>query len=195
MYEPLDGATPIDRDDMKGLILHLTTQAELNEAEAANILAARIRAVDDRRLRRILLTPLGLRTLHGYMFNQVWEWAGRYRVNDPSIGSDWSLIPEEVAQLCEDAAAWHVHGSYDWPERAIRFHHRLVKIHPFVNGNGRHARLVADLMLRYHGLQELEWPADRTAYISALRSADDHEYRPLLELVRPLSPPSEGDLP
>jgi len=193
MDDPGNGFTPVDRDDLAGLIPHVTTQSELNEVEAANILDARVRAVSDRGLRRTLLTPRALCRLHRMMFDRVWTWAGRFRTRDPNIGSDWEMIPDEVAQLCADVRAWLEYRTYDWPTRAVRFHHRLVRIHPFPNGNGRHARLAADLLLHYNGRAMLNWAIDRSAYISALQSAEDHDYRPLLELIRPLGTTTRGD--
>ncbi len=189
------GTTPIHRDDLSGLIPHITSRTELNEVEAENILSARVAAVNDRRLRRSLLTPPGLCRLHRMMFDRVWTWAGVFRTHDLNIGVDWRSIPERLALLCADVMSWNEFESYPWTERAIRFHHRLAQVHPFSNGNGRHARLAANLLLHYNGCAMLDWNLDRGVYISALRSADDHDYRPLLGLIRPLKPTTEEERP
>jgi fido (protein-threonine AMPylation protein) len=82
--------------------------------------------------------------------------------------------------------------TYPTDEIGVRFHHRLVFIHPFPQGNGRHARLAADLLIVSLGNTRFSWgsanlvePAGaRASYIRALRSADGHEIEPLLSFAR-----------
>jgi len=126
------------------------------------------------------------------MFGDTWRWAGRYRTRDTNIGAAWERIPERVRELCGDASYQRAHGVYPVDAFVARFHHRLVQIHPFPNGNGRHARLIADLLLADAGRAAFTWGAAdlgadggaRAAYLAALRAADGGDYDPLLEFVR-----------
>jgi len=114
------------------------------------------------------------------MFNQTWEWAGRFRTVDTNIGHPWQQIPEAMLNLCADVSYRVGHANNDWDDVAIRFHHRLVLIHPFPNGNGRHARIATDLLLQINKQQPFTYgaeslPADGSArreYLAALREAD-----------------------
>jgi Fic-DOC domain mobile mystery protein B len=125
------------------------------------------------------------------MFDRTWGWAGRYRTSDKNIGVPWASISVEVQKLVDDGRFWFEERTYPPVEAALRLHHRLVKTHPFPNGNGRHARLWADLLLGQHGHPPIEWRnrdlnsdgAARKAYISALRAADQNDYALLLELL------------
>lgn len=188
-YPP--GATPLSADDLEGIIPgHIATQGELNAWEQQNILEARVQLA--RRRPRDLLTDDALRYIHGLMFNRTWRWAGEYRHSDTNIGVDWALIPERVRVLCGDARYQQEHGTYSVDEFGARFHHRLVAIHPFPNGNGRHARLVTDLLLESMGETPFSWGREglneagvaRNAYLQALRAADGGDYELLLGFVR-----------
>jgi Fic-DOC domain mobile mystery protein B len=127
------------------------------------------------------------------MFGKVWRWAGNYRQSDKNIGVDWPQIAVHLRQLLDDVKYWIDHDTYPSDEIATRFHHRLVLIHLFPNGNGRHARVITDFLLE-RVLEEdpFTWGSGnlmeeykiRDRYIEALRSADDHDYEPLLEFVR-----------
>lgn len=191
-----EGATPIG--DAEGLLLPGTsTMADLSAAEAANVLAAAGKRLKRRHnpARRWLTEEL-VRTLHGEMYGEVWEWAGRYRDVELNIGVPAHRIREEVQKLCDDAWFWDSRPA-DIPviERACRVHHRLAWIHPFRNGNGRHARLLADIYLRAHGLPLPLWPSDdiaresgvRQSYIAALKAADAQDFEPLTRLVEKFS--------
>lgn len=178
-YPP--GATPPSHEEQEQLIPPLQTQGELNEFEARNIAQAIDWSRRNPSLRRDLLTPGGLCRLHREMFGETWRWAGRYRERDANIGKPWHQIGQQVAQLCGDARYWVDNLTWPWPELAVRFHHRLVSIHPFPNGNGRHARLAADLLLEFNGQPVLPWGkcrldrsgAQRDEYIAGLREADE----------------------
>lgn len=177
LFDTSDGNTPIDDDEAHALRLSwVRTRGDLNDAEAANIAAARraIRSpsVDD------MLDDLWLRRLHQRMFGDVWSWAGTYRLSERNIGIDWTEIPAAVRALVEDCRTW---ASFDRTEGPVaRFHHRLVAIHPFPNGNGRHARAAADYLAQALGLPAPTWGANtydntkdlRAAYLGALRTAD-----------------------
>lgn len=191
LYYP-PGATPLEPEDLENLVVEVTTQGELDRAEARNIIKAVQWANGNTRLRKDLLTVPGLLRLHRHMLGETWRWAGRYRNKNTNIGTDYPLIREEVPQICGDARYWVENDTYPWPELAIRFHHRLVKTHPFVNGNGRHARLAADLLLEYDGHAVLPWggtelvkaSSERDEYLAALREADQNDYERLVRFAQ-----------
>lgn len=187
MFEYPPGATPIDADEADGLIPgHITTQAGLNEWEQANIAAA-VAWVRTARLDPFDL--LAVKSLHKRMFDCTWTWAGQLRRTEKTIG----VAPEEVAvrarDLLDDGRYWFRHGTFAPRACALRLHHRLVWVHLFSNGNGRHARLWANWVLVRAGEPPIDWGGDlddagahRSAYIASLRAADGGDYRPLVEL-------------
>jgi Fic-DOC domain mobile mystery protein B len=189
------GATPIDEDEAQDLIpKHVSTRSELDELEEENIREGLIWAL--RRLtnksRSDVLSEAFLYELHDRMFGGVWKWGGEVRKTDKNIGVDKSVIRVEVRKLIEDARHWSDNEVFDADELAIRFHHRLVSIHPFPNGNGRHGRMMADLLARKSGRPAFSWGGAslsntselRSAYISALRHADEGDFVPLLKFAR-----------
>lgn len=192
MLDPLEdeASTPLTREEMEALIpSYITLRKELNAAEHANILNAEEWAYA--RKRPVLSEPF-LKTLHKHMFDRVWRWAGAFRSSDRNIGvPPWQIGPE-LRTLLEDSHYWARYGTYRPDEMAARFHHRLGAIHPFPNGNGRHARLATDLWLAAQGLPSFTWGRiglldasdTRRAYVAALRAADTHDYQPLLGFVR-----------
>jgi Fic-DOC domain mobile mystery protein B len=188
---PGDGHTALTDEDREGLLpSYILTRGELNDAEQRNIIAAtlRRRPPDANRL----LDDGYLRKLHRAMFGQVWAWAGQYRLRETNIGVDHLLIQVKVRDLVDDARAWIEFSTYEPDELAVRFHHRLVAIHPFPNGNGRHSRVAADYLVRALGNAPFSWGAVqvtttaglRASYLSALRAADAHDISPLLEFAR-----------
>lgn len=187
-----EGATPLDEDYRQDLIPDIQLQSELNEFEQKNIVEALMWATQNARFQKKLLSASGLCKIHQKMFDSTWRWAGCYRRRDANIGLAWRYVPENVILLCQDAEYWIIHEVYDWPERAVRFHHRLVQIHPFPNGNGRHARLAANLMLEYNNQPILPWGGvhleksgnARSKYISALQEADRGSYDQLILFSR-----------
>ncbi|MGI8618803.1 MAG: mobile mystery protein B [Gemmatimonadaceae bacterium] len=188
-------ATPIDRNEIDGLIPeHLETQAELNQWEAVNIAdaerwASQLPAVD-------VLSTMNLKDLHRRMFSETWQWAGAYRTSDKNISPyHWTRVPELMENLVANTRARFETsdpspGALD--EIAARFHHQLVHIHPWPNGNGRHARLATDLLLRSWDRPPFTWggsenqgDADlRARYVTALRHADAGDYSSLNRFVR-----------
>ncbi len=186
-----EGATEIDADEAADLIPDLSLRSELNEFEALNIAQAQVWARRSRLMRSELLTDRALRELHRRMFGRVWRWAGSYRRTEKNIGAAPYLISSRVRGLAGDAAAWLEFGSYPDLEICARFHHRLVAIHPFPNGNGRHARLAADLLAEQLGRKALSWGAGcieaigplRARYLTALRSADAGDIAPLVGFI------------
>ncbi len=191
-FEYPEGATPIDPDEAQGLLLpHIRTRAELDRWEQENITEAEEAVF--RRRQKDVLTEKYVRTLHKKMFGTVWRWAGEFRRSQKNIGIDWMQVPVSLRQLFNEVNGWLEYGAYPPDEIAARFHHRLVAIHPFSNGNGRHARLMADIVLVHLlGQERYSWGQEnltnagdcRRRYIEALRSADLHDYGPLLAFVR-----------
>ena len=126
------------------------------------------------------------------MFSDVWGWAGRYRTSDTNIGIESMYIAAAVRDVTDDATAWVEHETYEPDELAVRFHHRLVAIHPFVNGNGRHSRISADLLITNLGCDAFSWGSNlgvsteqlRQHYLAALRAADAGEIDDLVTFAR-----------
>lgn len=195
MVDPLvpegDGHTPLTDEEREGLLpSYISTRGELNDAEQRNIAAAFLRRRSPSA--EVLLHDSYLRELHRAMFVDVWKWAGHYRLTERNIGIDPTQIPVLVRDLVDDARTWVEDTTFEPDEIAVRFHHRLVAIHPFPNGNGRHGRAAANYLVRALGSGEFSWGAQatrttselRTAYLSALRAADRHEIQPLIEFAR-----------
>ena len=188
-----DGNTPLSVEEQADLIPNLATREELNEWERQNILEAYAWALDPKNLsRHDHLTEPYVRELHLRMFDQTWKWAGRYRTTEKNIGIPHYQIRDSLAGLLNDVRYWLDHRTYGPDEIAVRFHHRLVFIHPFANGNGRHARLMADLLAQKQGRPVFTWGgADivragdfRRSYIDALRAADKNDIQLLLIFAR-----------
>lgn len=187
-----DGATPLDESETFGLKqFWISNRDHLNELEFANI----SRALADRYWHRLstseILDDLVLRQLHKAMFSNVWEWAGKYRTTEKNIGCDSREISVRVRELCQSAKLWF-NGGMPIDEAGCKFHFDLVAIHPFANGNGRHARAATNLLLESVGSTPFTWgrtelltPSEtRSTYISALRAADRGDLGPLLAFVR-----------
>lgn len=189
------GATPLDADELASLIpAHLTTQSELNEWEQLNIGEGDKWA---RKQRKDILGEDFLRQLHRRMFGETWKWAGEFRKSDKNIGVDWRYIGVELKKLFDDVRYQIEHATFAADEIAVRFHHRLVAIHAFPNGNGRHARLMADLLAERLGRPRFTWGSRRLVnesltdaspvrhdYIAALQAADARDIAPLLAFAR-----------
>lgn len=188
-YPP--GATPLDADELTGLIpKHISTQAELNEWEQLNILQGE--AWGRKQQRKELLDEAFVRQLHKQMFGETWVWAGTFRNSGKNIGIDWQQIAIRLRDLLADIRYQIDNHTFPPDEIAVRFHHRLVSIHAFPNGNGRHARLLADLLAIKLGQPRFTWGskslveanATRERYIQALQAADKHDYKLLCEFAR-----------
>jgi Fic-DOC domain mobile mystery protein B len=186
------GATPIDPDEAEGLLLtHITTLGELNRWELDNILAAK--AWLEKTGPTDILNEKFIKALHSRMFGNVWKWAGQYRQSDKNIGGSWYQVPMSLRNLCDDTTVW-IELMDESPDLiAVRFHHRLVSVHPFPNGNGRHAREMTNLLLKNilnhseftWGRESLSEPGSmRKQYIESLHAADEGNYEPLLRFVR-----------
>jgi len=190
-FEEPDGATPLEHEEREGLrFSHVSTRAELNELEQANIEEG-LRWLSRQRKPDVLSEKF-IRQLHIKLFGDVWKWAGQFRKTEKSIGIDPHLIGTELKKFLDDVQYWVDHQTYPAQELAMRFHHRLVWIHLFPNGNGRHARVMTDALLEkvlgqapvnWRGSEEITESQRRQQYIEALRKADARDYRALLAFV------------
>lgn len=192
-----EGATPLSPDDMLGLKhKHIETREQLNELEAANILQGQIWAS---KLKAPTLETIFDRDfvthLHIELFGDVWDWAGQFRIRELNIGVEPRNILVELHNFLEDAKCWIEFNHFEPLELSARIQHRLVQIHPFVNGNGRHSRIFTDIV-RVYLLKErpMKWAeakledmtAERSAYISGLRKADGGDVSEFVEYLRKL---------
>ncbi|MER9232912.1 mobile mystery protein B [Mesorhizobium sp. M0622] len=187
-----EGATPLDPNELGGLkYKHITTQGELDELEQVNI-ASGLRWLARTRRKDILSDDFAIE-LHRRLFGDVWDWAGAFRKTGKNIGVDPTQIGAQLRGLMDDAQYWAANGTYSATEAAVRLHHKLVFIHPFANGNGRHARIMADVVLdKVYGTGPIDWTAGsdlqkinerRIEYIAALKAADAHDVGPLLAFI------------
>lgn len=190
LFQEPEDATPLTPEERADLIpAHVAYRAELNTAEQENIVRGQDWALARK---RDLLSEKFIKDLHRRMLGDVWRWAGKFRTTERNLGVPYFEIPMAVHELVEDAKTWVEHKTYAPDEIAVRFHHRLVKIHPFPNGNGRHARLMADLLVMSLGGERLTWgranlqhASDvRRQYIEALRAGDNHDCGPLMRFAR-----------
>ena len=192
MFEEPEGATPLGPDEMMGIrFQHITTREELDELEQANIIEG-LQWVARRRQGDILQEDF-IRALHMRLFSEVWDWAGSFRQREMNIGIDPLQIAVQLRILLDNARFWADENVYTPLEAGARFHHRMVQIHPFPNGNGRHARIAADIFLdNYYDHPPIDWAGGfdlqvanerRNAYIMALGSADAGEFAQLLSFV------------
>jgi len=186
-----DGATPLDPDEIDGLKLkYINTRGELDRWEQENIQDAL--AWLDRRRKSDILNEEFICQLHEKMFGKVWKWAGEFRRTNKNIGVQWTGVSAELRQLLGDMKYWVENDTYSKTEIGYRFHHKLVWIHLFPNGNGRHARMMADVLLTdVFGFEAFTWGSGnltnagtiRKQYIKALKAADIADYSLLKEFV------------
>lgn len=188
------GQTPITEEEIDDLrIKTISTKADLDEFEQKNIEIAvewtmkHTSSIDE------ILSIEFIKEVHRRMFNKVWNWAGKFRKTNKNIGVDKRNIYIELAKLANDVKFWIENKTFSEDEIAIRFKYRLVKIHPFPNGNGRHSRLCANiLILDIFNKPEFTWGSHkhsttvetRKRYIDAIHSADNHNIIPLLTFAR-----------
>ncbi len=188
-FDADDSATPLTPEEREGLIpTYVTLKSELNELEQQNILEGDRWAFSRKRK---VLDETFLRGLHRRMFNRVWRWAGKYRTSERNLGIESYRIETELRQLVDDVRYWTENDTYGPDEIAVRFHHRLVSVHPFPNGNGRWSRLAGDLLVVSLGGTRFTWGSAnlragdvRRNYIAALQAADKHDLGPLIAFAR-----------
>lgn len=189
-----DGRLPITREERPRLLPSLSTRAQLDEVERLSIHGARLWAMRGAVLQRgDLLTESFVRELHRRMFGGIWRGAGRYRTTERDPGWEAHRIAEGVRMFLDDAEGWIRFLTYPADEAAVRLHYRLVAIHPWSNGDGRHSRLLADVVVASCGEKPLTWgsrqkwaepESARERYIRAMRAADAGDMAPLLEFAR-----------
>ena len=189
-----EGQTPLDEDEKEGLkIKSITTQNELDEFEQLNIEKAVEWTIHANLKPEKILTEKFIKNLHKKMYGDVWKWAGEFRKSDKNIGIKWTHIGVELKNLLGDTKYWMENKTYAPEEIAIRFKHRIVAIHCFPNGNGRHSRMMADIIIEsIFGKEIFSWhksnmvKADdtRKEYINALRKADNGDIYPLIEFAK-----------
>ena len=187
-----DGQIPLSPEELADLIPNLATKEELNEWERENILRGREWVLSDRSNPVDVCSDQYLRKLHRKMFDKTWKWAGHYRLAEKNIGVPVHQIREMLFRLLGDARYWIQNRTYSPDEIAVRFHHRLVFIHPFSNGNGRHARLIGDALVMKLGRPEFTWGSAslveqgeaRKRYLEVVKVADRGDIQPLLIFAR-----------
>lgn len=190
----IDRQTALDEDEKEGLLIKsISTRAELDEFEQQNIERAIAWTMKKRFKIKDILSEGFVRKLHKKMFDQTWRWAGEFRKSNKNIGVDKFQIGIELKYLLDDCLFWIENKSFDEDEIAIRLKHRMVHIHPFPNGNGRHSRLIADVLAEHgFGKPVFSWGSGQLApkselrsnYLQALFAADRDNYGPLMAFAR-----------
>lgn len=190
----IDGQTPLDEDEKDGLLIKsITNREELDEFEQQNIEKAMEWVLTKHFKKEYILSKEFICMVHYKMFDEVWAWAGKFRKTNKNIGIDKHLISTSLQSLIDDCLFWIAHKTYKAEEIVIRFKHRLVSIHCFCNGNGRHARLIADIIINHifkkpvftWGSKSLNIKTNaRISYIKAIKQADQGNIRPLMKFAK-----------
>jgi Fic-DOC domain mobile mystery protein B len=190
LHDEPDDATPLTPEEREGLIpSHVTFRRELNELEQQNILAADVWALQRR---HDPVSESFARKLHRRMFRKVWKWAGRYRTSNKNLGVDRTQIQPRLYEALDNIHFWVENKTFEPDEIAVRFHHALVAIHPFPDGNGRWSRLMADVLTVRLGQKRFTWGGSalrsldetRRIYVDALKAADNHDFSALIAFAR-----------
>ncbi len=194
IHDNPQGATPLTPDDAKGLMPKgVSTRGQLDQFESRNIQQALTWALRGKRKPSEILTIDFCLKLHKQMFDKTWSWAGQLRRYEVNIGNTPpAMISMNLRNLCDDAQAWVEFKSYPADEICIRLHHKMVLIHPFPNGNGRHSRIMADMLMKSLGQPVFTWgksalnqhSKSRMDYLTALRLADIGDYKKLLQFAK-----------
>jgi Fic-DOC domain mobile mystery protein B len=190
----IEGQTPVDEDEKHGLrISSITTREELDEFEQLNIEKAVEWTIRRKFKQEFIVTEQFVKELHFRMFDDIWKWAGKFRTTNKNIGVDWQSISVSLKQLLDDCKFWIENKTYPEDEVAVKFSHRLVSIHCFPNGNGRHSRLIADVIISHiFSMPVFSWGSSnldrqggaRKQYIDAIHAADQGNILPLLKFAR-----------
>jgi len=193
-FEYIEGQSPLNEDEKEGLLIKtISTREELDEFEQANIQEAIEWSIKTKISREQLLSEDFILFIHKKMFDEVWEWAGTKRKTNKKIGVDKTQISIELQKLIDECNFWIDNKTFSPEEIAVRFSHRLVKIHLFPNGNGRHSRLVADLLIsKVFNKPVFTWGHSdlsknnsiRKEYLEAIHKADNDDYKPLMDFAR-----------
>ena len=189
-----EGQTPLDEAEKEGLKINsITTQGELDEFEQLNIEKAVEWTINVNLKPDKILTEKFVKGLHKKMYGDVWKWAGKFRMSEKNIGIEWTQIGIELKYLLDDTKYWIENNTFSPEEIAIRFKHRIVSIHCFPNGNGRHSRMMADIIMEsifskeifsWHQSNMVKADETRKAYIYALREADNGNIESLIEFAK-----------
>ena len=189
-FNNLDGQTPLSVEELDGLkILSISTREELDEFEQFNIEKAIQWTFGKKIQPKDLFSEKSIKDLHKRMYGEVWKWAGSFRTSEKNLGIKSYLIPVQLKQLLDDALYWYENQIYSPDEVAVRFKHQLVSIHCFANGNGRHSRLMADLImeklykkpfLTWGGSSIVKSNEKRKEYINAIKLADHQDLSQLI---------------
>lgn len=192
--EYIDGQTPLNEEELDGLLIpSITTREELDEFEQLNIEKAIQWTFGKKWKAEQLFSEKFVKDLHKRMYGEVWKWAGAFRESEKNLGIKSYLIPAELKVLLDDALFWVENDTYSPDELAIRFKHRLVSIHCFSNGNGRHSRLMADLIMEklfnatffsWGSINLVKVTDARKAYIKAIKMADKQDLQPLVVFAK-----------
>jgi Fic-DOC domain mobile mystery protein B len=189
-----DGQTPLSEEEKEGLLIpSISTRGELDEFEQQNIEEAILWSLKRNFKKDNIFTSAFICELHNRMYGNVWAWAGEFRKTNKNIGVDKWQIATDLSVLLGDVQFWNANNTFDSDETAIRFKHRLVSIHCFANGNGRHSRLMADIVIEHcFKLPHFTWGSvlkenlsdARMSYLSALKLADKGDIEPLIKFAR-----------
>ena len=189
-----DGQTPLDDDEKEGLLIKtIATRGELDEFEQQNIEQAIAWTLNRSFRKEAILTEDFVRNVHKRMYSDVWKWAGNFRKTDKNIGIDKWQIPTALRSLLDDTIYWIDNNTFKPDEITVRFKHRIVSIHCFANGNGRHSRLMADIIIEKIFKQPVfTWGAanlikqgdTRAVYLTAIKAADAGDINPLVKFAR-----------
>lgn len=192
-FEYAPGQTPLDEEEKEGLLIStITNRTELDEFEQLNIQKAVEWTLRRKFKKEQILTEHFIKLLHKRMFNEVWKWAGTFRNTNKNLGIDRFQIGTELKKLLDDTNFWISSETYEPDEIAIRFKHRIVSIHCFANGNGRHSRLIADVIINHIFAKPVyRWGNStlvnsdrlRHSYLTAIRLADRGNIQPLIEFA------------
>ena len=190
----INGQTPLDEDEKEGLIIKtITIRKELDEQEQLNIEESKVWLLKTKLDIPKILSEDFIKKLHSKMFGNVWRWAGSYRNSNKNIGVDKFEIPIHLRNLLDDTKYWIDNKTFSEDEIVIRFSHRIVQIHLFPNGNGRHSRLIADVLInKGFAKQEFTWGSTnlttagtvRSLYLTTLRNADNGNFKDLITFAR-----------
>lgn len=193
-FDYKDGQTPLEEEEKDGLkIKSITTQGELDEFEQLNIEKAVEWTIHTNLKPKNILTEKFIKDLHKKMYGDVWKWAGEFRRTEKNIGIPWTKIGLELKNLLDDTKYWIENKTFSPEETAIRFKHRIVSIHCFPNGNGRHSRMMADIIMEsIFGNEIFSWHQSnmvnaneiRKEYINALKEADNGNIKPLIDFAK-----------
>jgi len=186
--------TPLEEVEREGLLIKtITTREELDQMEQLHIEKTIVWLIHKKFSKDRILSEEFVKDLHRKMFGEIWSWAGTFRKTEKNLGIEWTRIRVELKKLLDDTSYWIKHHVYTQDEVAIRFKHRLVKIHCFPNGNGRHSRLMADVIIEnIYGGQVFSWKQSnllrsdkiRREYIQAIQKADQGSIEPLIQFAR-----------